>query len=148
MSLDQTAGELRAEIFELRRALFVGASALLLSLMLCNLFLFHILTTFYIPRLDQLFVDLFGTKETFPNLTRLVFAYSRPGGGFLPQAFLFSFTVVSWSLMLMSLNRKNGLFLWIAIVAVFLLLLHLVLLNLAVEAPLMILFMVGIGIKA
>jgi hypothetical protein len=31
---------------------------------------------------------------------------------------------------------------------VFLLLLHLVLLNLAVEAPLMILFMVGIGIKA
>jgi hypothetical protein len=141
MSLDQTVSELRQEIAELRRALFIGASALLAGLMLWNLSLFLVPSLSSIPRLGMLFEDMFGSRDKLPELTKFVFVYSRIADGVLPPAIIVSFTAVAWSLM--SLNRRNGRFLWIAMIAAFLLILHHAIIKLAVESPL-IQLMVGL----
>jgi hypothetical protein len=135
MSLDQTVSELRDEISQLRKMMFIAATALLVGLLLSNLSMWSPGSQLNPVRAERVFVDMLGSRDNLPVLTKMVFAYSSAAGGWLPIAMIISFTAAAWSLM--SLNKRNTRFIWIAIIAALFLCAHWAIVSVAVNLPLM-----------
>ncbi|MCE9520439.1 MAG: hypothetical protein K8R87_12910 [Verrucomicrobia bacterium] len=135
MSLDQTVGELREEISQLRRMMFIAATALLVGLMLWNLSMWNPGNLWGPMRAERIFEDMLGSQDNLPDLTKMVLKYCRAANGWLPIAMIVSFTAVAWSLM--SIYKHKSMFMLIAIIAAFILCAHRGLIALAIEMPLM-----------
>ena len=128
MDHDSTLSDLKHELAEIRFGLFMGAILLLIVLMIWNL-----AEAMSISKAARHFEDVYGSLDKLPVLTNWVIAYGRWGEGYLPFAFICSFTIATVAVM--NLTRRSSQFVWIAAIAIAVLVAHWAVVALALSMP-------------
>jgi len=129
MEQDSAIGDLRREVAGLRFGIFLGIVVILALLTLANLF-----SITFIPRYEKIFEDMLGSTSKLPELTKWIIGYGRAGNGLLPYALVFS--CFALGVAIMNWMRKSWTFILVGIVTFLLLGLHMIVLNLACNMPL------------
>lgn len=108
---------------------------LVLALIIPSLLLANALGILFLPRIERIFEDLLGTRDKLPELTKLVLAYGRLGGGLFAQALV---GTVGLSAFLMFVrNRRSYWVLALVGFALVFLIFHLLLIGFSMGMPLL-----------
>lgn len=129
MEQDSTVSDLRREVAGLRFGLFLMMLGLVAFVGLANLY-----AVVGLPRYEKIFEDMLGSKDKLPELTKLIFTYSRAGGGLLPYAVVFSLCALAFALM--NWTRKSWRFMLVGMLVILLLGMHAIMLGVSMNMPL------------